>query len=84
VIGFYRIVRVLLGVLPCHGNQLIENGGVDRRGIGDDLARRYLQGPQCSDEEPARGRGVATGREQNVDDLAVLIDPPDTRSATSR
>ena len=38
VIGFDRIVLVLLDVVPGRGQQLVEHGGVNRRGVGDDLA----------------------------------------------
>jgi hypothetical protein len=74
VIGFDRFVRVLLDVVPRGGNQLSEHAGVDRRGVGDHFVRDDLQRVQRSGEEPARRCGVSTGRDQHVDDLAVLVD----------
>ena len=38
MIGFYRVVRVLLDVTPRGGNQLIQYGGVDGGGVGDHFA----------------------------------------------
>jgi hypothetical protein len=37
VIGFYRIVRVLLDVVPRRGNQLLHDAGIDRRSVSDHL-----------------------------------------------
>jgi hypothetical protein len=64
VIGLDRIIRILLDVMPRRGQHLIENGGIDRRGVGDDLARG--------------GRGVPAGGDSStsINDLAVLVDRP--------
>jgi hypothetical protein len=35
VIGFYRIIGVLLNVLPRRRDQLMQHAGVDRAGMGD-------------------------------------------------
>jgi hypothetical protein len=58
VIGFDGIVLVLLEVVPGRGQQRVERGGVDRRGVGDDIAGKHLELPQCPGEEPAGRRGV--------------------------
>jgi hypothetical protein len=76
VIGLDRIVLILLDVVPGRGKQLVEYAGVDRRGVGDHLARRHLQLPQRPDEESSGSRGVPAGRERHVDDLTVLVDRP--------
>jgi hypothetical protein len=41
VVGLDRIVHVSLDVVPRLRDQLVEHPGVDRRGVGDDLARRF-------------------------------------------
>ena len=38
-----------------------------------DLSRRHLQRGQCTVEEPSGSVGVAASRDQNVDDLPVLV-----------
>jgi hypothetical protein len=43
-------------VVPRRGNQIVENGRIDRRGVGDHLARDHLQRPQRPGEEPAEQR----------------------------
>jgi hypothetical protein len=55
--GLNRVVGVLLDVVPGRGQDLVEHGGIDRRGVSDHLARDYLQRPQRPGEEPAGGRG---------------------------
>ena len=75
VIGFYRIIRVLLDVMPRRRQQLIDHGGIDRRGVSDHLVRNDLQHLQRRPgEEPTSSRGVPSGRQQHVDELAVLVD----------
>jgi hypothetical protein len=74
VIGFYRVVRVPLGVVPRRRHQFVQYSGVDRCGVRDHLPRDHLEGPERSGEESAGGCGVSSGGEQHVDDLAVLVD----------
>jgi hypothetical protein len=45
-------------VVPSRSKQLVEHGGIDRRGVGDDLARDHFQRLQRPAEEPASRRGV--------------------------
>ena len=75
MVGFYRVVGVLLGDVLRGGKQLVEHAGVGRWAIGGHLAgpRRVSQG---LGEEPAGGRQVALGCGQDVDDLPVLLDRP--------
>ena len=63
--------------------QLLDNGWIDRGGVGDHLARRHLQHRQGSVEEPTGCGRITAGGDQHLDDLPVLIDgpvhlPPDT------
>ena len=43
VIGFDRIVRVSFDVMPRRRDQVLEHARIDRRGVGDHLARCHLQ-----------------------------------------
>lgn len=45
VVGFDRVVRVLLDVVPRRAQQLIEYGWVDRSGVGNHLAGGSPSGP---------------------------------------
>jgi hypothetical protein len=76
VIGLDRIIGVLLDVVPRLRDQLVEHGGVDRGGVGDDLAGCHLQCRERSSEEPSGRVGVAACRDEDVDDLSVLVDRP--------
>jgi hypothetical protein len=76
VSGLDRVVSVLLGVVPGRRPQLIQYAGIDRRGVGDDFSRDHLECAQRSGEEPAGRRSVPAGRDQHVDNLAVLINRP--------
>jgi hypothetical protein len=83
VVGFDPVVGILLDVVPCGREQLVEHGRVDRGGVGDHLGRCHRQHGQRSPEEPASGVRVPADRNQHVDDLPVLVDgpvhvPPDT------
>jgi hypothetical protein len=60
--------------LPRRWQQLVEHAGIDRCGVGDHFSREHLQGSKRSGEESAGGGRVSSGREQHVDDLAVLVD----------
>ena len=74
VIGLDPVVGIPLDVVPCGRDQLVEHGRVDRRRVGDDLGRRYLQRGQCPAEEPAGRGGVTSDRDKYVDDLPILVD----------
>jgi hypothetical protein len=41
VIGLDRIIRILLDVMPRRGQHLIENGGIDRRGVTTSLGLTF-------------------------------------------
>jgi hypothetical protein len=78
MIGFYPVVRVLLGDMRCGWDKFVQrpeawtgfvSGHLDRR-------RPVRQGP---DEESAGGGGVALLVQQYVDHLPVLVDRPDRR-----
>jgi hypothetical protein len=69
VIGLDRIVRMPLDVMPRRRNQLVEDRGVDRGGVGNHLGRRHLQYRQGLLEEPEGTVGVAAGGHKYVDGL---------------
>ena len=75
VIGFDRIVGVLFGHMAGGGYQLIEHPRVGGRAVGGDLGRRrpMFEG---AGEESTGGRQVPLLGDQDVDDLAELIDCP--------
>jgi hypothetical protein len=59
----------------CRGDQLVEDPQVDKRAVGRDLGRDSA-GAQRPGEETPRGRQVTPPRQQNIYDLAMLIDRP--------
>ena len=75
VIGFDRVVGVLLGDMACGGCQLIERARVGRRPVCGDLARAeaVLEG---ASEEPASGCQGPLFRDQHVNNLPILVDGP--------
>jgi hypothetical protein len=75
VVGFDPIVRVLLSVVKRGRDQLLDHRAQGRGPVGHDLDRLTMS-TQRGLEEPTRRRGVASGRDVHVDDLAMLIDGP--------
>jgi hypothetical protein len=63
----------LLEDVPGAGRELVDQSWVDRCAVGRDLDRYGGAGERTGEEGP-RSFGVAAGREQDVDDLTVLID----------
>jgi hypothetical protein len=75
VICFDRVVRVLLEGMQGRGDQLVEDQRVDVRPVGRDL-HRDRAGLHRSDKEASCGRQVTPHGQQDVDDLAMLVDSP--------
>jgi len=75
VIALDRIVRVLIGNMPCGRQQLIEHAKVSLSPVGRhlDWRRRVLE--RLSEEPLGRG-GVPLLGHEHVDDLPELIDCP--------
>jgi hypothetical protein len=73
VIGLDRVVRMLLNPVQGRGNQLIEPPRVNRRTVRRDLDRDRASAQRPGEEAPGRGQ-IAPGRQQDVDDLAMLVD----------
>ena len=75
VIGFDRVVGVLLHDVPRLGHELVEHPRVSRGPVGGHLGRpsRHAQGPG---KELAGCRQIPLRRGQDVDDLSVLVDRP--------
>jgi hypothetical protein len=75
MIGFYRVVRVLLHNMARRGQQLIEHPRIRGSSVGAHLcwAWAMLKG---AGEELASGRQIPLLRDEDVDDLAVLVDRP--------
>jgi hypothetical protein len=61
VISLDRIVGVLLDVVPCLRDRPVEDGGVDRGGVGDDLGWLDLQRRQRPTEESPGRMSVPAG-----------------------
>jgi hypothetical protein len=84
MIGFDGVVRVLLHDMARRGQQLIEHPRIHESSVGAHpcWAWAMLEG---AGEEPASGRQIPILRDDDVDDLAVLVDRPvqlDQRPAT--
>jgi len=75
VVCFDRVVRVLLDGVQRRGGQLVEDPRVGVRTVGRDLGRDHA-GLQRPGEEAPRSRQVAPYGQQDVDDLAMLVDRP--------
>lgn len=73
MVGFDRVVGVLLGDVARSGCQLIERTGVDRWAVGGHFARVWAV-LQKAGEEPVGGRQVPLLGDQHVVDLTVLVD----------
>jgi hypothetical protein len=73
VVGFHRVIRVLLKEVPSAGQQIVDNPRVNRRSVGGDLHRGWPESLRAGEECPC-GRTITAFRDQFVDDLAVLID----------
>ena len=75
VIGFDRVISVLLGDMTGGGYQLVEHPRVGSRVISDDLhrGRPVVQGAR---EKSPGGRQVPLLCDQHVDDLPELINSP--------
>ena len=72
MIGFNTIVRVLLGDVRCGRDKFVQHPQIGACLIGGHLDRRRPV-PQGAGEEPAGRCGVPLFRQQDVDDLPVLV-----------
>ncbi len=75
MICFDRVIRVLLNGVQCRGDQLIEHPWVYGCTVGGDLCRDRAGAQRLGEEPPSCGQ-VAPHGQQDVDDLAILIDRP--------
>jgi len=73
VIGFHAVVRVLLEDIPCGWDELLDHAGVDRCPFGGDLDRSGARA-EGAGEERSCSAGIAAFGDEDVDDLAVLVD----------
>ena len=75
MIGFDGVVRVLLHDMARRGQQLVEHPRIRGSSVGAHLgwAWAVLEG---TGEELASGRQIPILRDEDVDDLAVLVDRP--------
>jgi hypothetical protein len=65
--------RVPLEDVPRSRDAFVEHAWVDRRPVGHDLDRNRSE-PHRAGEERTRRGAVSASRDQDIDDLAVLID----------
>ena len=75
MIGFDGIVRVLLHDVARGGQQLIDHPRVGRRPISAHLSRAWAM-LESAGEESVSGRQIPVLRDEDVDDLAILVDRP--------
>jgi hypothetical protein len=73
VVCLDRTIRVLLNGVQGRGDQLVEDPRVDGCAVGRDFDRDRA-GPQRPGEEAPGSCQVAPRGQQDVDDLAVLVD----------
>jgi hypothetical protein len=73
VISFDRVVRVLLGDVAGRGQQLSEHSRIRRSPVGAHLGR-WCTVLERLGEESASGREIPFLRDEDVDDLAELVD----------
>jgi hypothetical protein len=69
------LVRVLLYGVQRRRDQLVEDPWVDRGRVGGDLGRDRARAQRPGKEAPG-GRQVTPPGQQDVDDLAMLVDRP--------
>ena len=70
-----RVVRVLLDCVQGRGDQLVEHSGVGGSTVSGDLGRDCAGAQRPGEETPGSGQ-VTPGRQQDVDDLAMLVNGP--------
>jgi hypothetical protein len=75
MISFNGIVRILLHNVARRGQQLIENPRVGRRPISAHLGWAWAV-VQGTGKESASGRQIPLLGDQDIDDLAILVDRP--------
>jgi len=75
MVGFDRVVRILLGVVHGGRDEFVEGPRIGRCPVCDYL-HRHRPGGQRPGEERPRGTQIAPGRQPDVDDLPVLVDRP--------
>jgi hypothetical protein len=73
MISLHAVVAVLLGDVPRGRHDRVDDAWVDRRPVGGDLDRRPAVREGAGEERP-RSTGIAALREEDVDDLPLLID----------
>ena len=75
MISFDCVVRILLGDVAGRGQQLIEHARIRSSPIGAHLGRSWTV-VECLGEESANGCEIPFLRNEDVDDLAELVDRP--------
>lgn len=75
VICLDRVVRVLSDGVQRRGDQLVKHPRIDGRAVGRDLGRDRARAQRPGEEAPGC-RQVTAPRQQDVNDLAMLIDSP--------
>ena len=72
MVGFDRVVRVLLGVVQGGRDELVEGSRVGRRPVCGHLDGHRPGGQRPGEERPGGGQ-IAPGGQPHVDDLPVLV-----------
>jgi hypothetical protein len=73
VVGFNCIVRLLLRDAAGGGQQLIEHSQIRGSPVGAHLGRAWAVVERLA-EEPVSGREISFFRDEDIDDLAELVD----------
>jgi hypothetical protein len=73
MVGLHPVVRVLLQAMTSARDKFVEPPRIHRRPIGRNLDRSRTRAQRTREERP-RSRAVTTVRDQDVDNLTVLID----------
>jgi hypothetical protein len=74
MVGLDLVVGVPLGAMPRRREEFLQHGRIGRCPVGDDLDRRSLGGADGLLEEPAGCLDIALCRDEDIDDLAELVD----------
>ncbi|MDT5012074.1 MAG: hypothetical protein QOH57_3691 [Mycobacterium sp.] len=73
MVSFDAVVGVLLQDMVSSRDEALDHAGIDRRPIRRDFDR-YRSACQCSSEQRSSSLRVAARRDEDIDDLTVLID----------
>jgi hypothetical protein len=83
VISFDEVVCILLGDVAGGGQQLVEYSWICGSAVGGYFGRAWAVGERVG-EEPSGGCVIPFLGDEDIDDLATLVDRPGTDRPTAR